>query len=871
MFRALEGILGKPTGTVNNGNLSQNLNRDTFPTTQSDLYTKVLPNMVPGVFNANGVNGDMTAFLTVDPNGDTRTSQVLNARRNALLNNFTQPIQIPQSVLDANTGCANASLSALQNTVDFSQTSRCGWIYDKNTVPAGGKGALGTKNGAVTFVDQPKGKWYWDLNEAQKQIDKDLCDSVTRCTDIDTSQYSGKCAWNTVTGKAIPVDSRGLPKYDTSVSKSILATSSSGCPPPPAPGTPAAQLQAQGEVCAVVNGTITRDCVVKQLGAAGCSDKGALYLALESGAVPNNYLASAMNLPSYIKYQALSQTPLLQNTIKTGSISVNNALTNFQYLKGQAEASTKDALNYAARDLCLKQGDFDKFDFCSDYTNTTVGPYDLGCLQKQWRRQGGLPAGVLYPSASNKAANWDSKPNWGAVLTYIADLASKCTSKDATIQSNTLKDFMGITRQSNPTIQISKIQGVEVFWFEAAGGFIGRRIHVTANDSGDLIPNISSRVNIGNTGVAVNVAFAFITNVRPPSDMSVNFSFTTDDGAIIVVNKGFPPGYDGGKHVTTNNQLSAMWPQPPTKYTSQCWPLTANGPNYILGLWNQNGGHANYDLRYSPCAAGQSIKVPDSWCSLTQEPNAPMLSFEVQPNSIGPPIWREYRQPMQFTMGPSGSARPVADGIRLGSSGAAIMNLRMRMNAWRSITIALTIPEAFTAAPWGANTVRTVFKHGPLQLIIYNNGSGWQFILEYNGFLIRLGGDYSSVVGKKYLVVINQRSDFQDRLPNRLTGASGYLSDWQAGGVINPNGGAVSGGYKWGTVANGINSNTDTPIGTGALFGATSAENPTLGDSGLTRSPDVTINWIHFFDHELSGDEVQKDAQGKWVRSFMPL
>jgi hypothetical protein len=72
-------------------------------------------------------------------------------------------------------------------------------------------------------------------------------------------------------------------------------------------------------------------------------------------------------------------------------------------------------------------------------------------------------------------------------------------------------------------------------------------------------------------------------------------------------------------------------------------------------------------------------------------------------------------------------------------------------------------------------------------------------------------------------------------------------------------------------VANGINSNTDTPIGTGALFGATSAENPTLGDSGLTRSPDVTINWIHFFDHELSGDEVQKDAQGKWVRSFMPL
>jgi hypothetical protein len=359
--------------------------------------------------------------------------------------------------------------------------------------------------------------------------------------------------------------------------------------------------------------------------------------------------------------------------------------------------------------------------------------------------------------------------------------------------------------------------------------------------------------------------------MRPPTDMSVNFSFITDDGAIIVVNKGFPQGYDSGRHVTTNNQLSSVWPQPPTKYTSQCWSLKSSGPNYILGLWNQITGHAKYDLRYSTCAAGESIKVPDTWCTLTQEPNAPMLSFEIQRNSIGPAIWREYRQSMQFTMGPSGSARPVADGMRLGNSGAAIMNLGMRINAWRSITIALTIPQSFSSAPWGANTVRTVFQHGSLKLIIYNNGSGWQFILAYNDFLIRLGGDYSTVSGKQYLVVINQRSDFQNRLPNRLTGASGYLSDWQAGGVIDQNGGAVSGGYRWGTIANGINSNSDTPIGNAALFGATTSEKPILGDSALAASPDITINWIHFFDQELTGDQVQRDAEGKWVRSFIPL
>jgi len=865
MFRALEGILGKPTGSINNGNLSQNLNRDNFPTVQSDLYTKVLPNMVPGVFNANGVNGDMTAFLTVDPNGDTRSTQILQKRRNALLNNFTQPIQVPQSVVDANTLCANASLSALQRTVDFKESSRCGWIYDKNTVPAGGKGALGTKDGAVTFVDQPKGKWYWDLNEAQKQIDKDLCDSVTRCSDIDTTQYAGKCAWNTVTGKAIPIDSRGVPKYDTSVSPSILASSSSRCPPPPAPGTPAAILQAQGDICASDGGVITRDCIVKQLTTAGCSDSGTLYLALQSGAVPNNYLEGATSLPSYIRYQALSKTPLLQNTIKNGNISVNDALANFQYLKGQASLTTNDALNYAARDLCLKNGDFDKYDFCNDYTNTTVGPYDLGCLQKQWRRQGGLPAGSLYPSASNKTVNWDSKPNWGAVLTYISDLASKCKNSNPDIQSAALGQFMGISRQEVIISQIARIQGVEVFWFEAEGGFIGRRVHVTANDSGDLIPNIPDQLNIGNTGITQNIAFAFVTNVRPPTDMSVNFSFTTDDGAIIVANKGFPPGYNAGRYVNTTDELGAIWAQSPTKYTSQCWPLTASGPNYVMGLWNQHGGGAKYDLRYSPCGAGQSIKVPDSWCTLTQEPNAPFLSFEVQSNSLAAPVWREYRQPMQFQMGPSGSARPVADGIRLGNSGGAIMNLRMRMNAWRSVTIAITIPETFSGASWGG-CCRGVFTHGPFSLIMYTNGSAWQFIGVINGQLIRSAGASSFSAGLTYLVVLNQRSDYLNNLPNRIVISAGLMSDWLAGGTILPN----SESY-WGNNSGGINTNSLTPFDKAPLFGATSAANPSVGDPALNQSPDITIKWIHFFDQELTTEQVVKDIQGKWVRKFMPL
>jgi hypothetical protein len=285
-----------------------------------------------------------------------------------------------------------------------------------------------------------------------------------------------------------------------------------------------------------------------------------------------------------------------------------------------------------------------------------------------------------------------------------------------------------------------------------------------------------------------------------------------------------------------------------------------------LGLWNQNGGGATYDLRYSPCAAGQSIKVPDSWCTLTQEPNAPFLSFEVQSNSLGTPVWREYRQPMQFQMGPSGSARPVADGIRLGNSGAAIMNLRMRMNAWRSITIAVTIPETFTGASWGAYTVRTVYKHGPFSLIMYTNGSAWQFIGVINGQLIRSTGAASFSAGLTYLIVLNQRSDYSNTLPNRIVISAGLMSDWLSGGSILPNAQSF-----WGDNSGGVNTNSLTPFNKGPLFGATSATNPTLGDSELKYSPDITIKWIHFFDQELTTEQVVKDIQGKWIRSFMPL
>jgi hypothetical protein len=89
----------------------------------------------------------------------------------------------------------------------------------------------------------------------------------------------------------------------------------------------------------------------------------------------------------------------------------------------------------------------DTFDFCTELTDLSRAPFDLDCLQKEWRNQGGQPAGTDYPTTNN-IAQWNGIGTWGNVRKYITSLKQLTKSTNMNVQSLALQRFLGIRRRS---------------------------------------------------------------------------------------------------------------------------------------------------------------------------------------------------------------------------------------------------------------------------------------------------------------------------------------------------------------------------------------------------------------------------------------
>jgi hypothetical protein len=151
----------------------------------------------------------------------------------------------------------------------------------------------------------------------------------------------------------------------------------------------------------------------------GCSDNGALYQALSRQSKPGDFGAGLKSRNAYKLYQERSFDPINNDLITQGKIDVNTALKNIRNINNYAGKNEMRGEVFAARDLCLKEGALDKFDFCLEYNDNTKGPYRLDCLQREFRRQGGQTKGSEYPT-QEKLPLYNSLENWGAVRREIA-------------------------------------------------------------------------------------------------------------------------------------------------------------------------------------------------------------------------------------------------------------------------------------------------------------------------------------------------------------------------------------------------------------------------------------------------------------------
>lgn len=852
VFDALSKIVGRTPEQLKN-----NMN---YPTSQSQVYSQALPNFFP-VASSNAQTSLLQnanyfpAVRTVDPNsGTSKPKSWLNS-------SFPIPLQVPQSLVNEQNTCASSSLESLRTSYNPASTSRCGWIYKKGTTPSApetNSGALGSRAGPVGFLTQPKGIWYWDLDAAQKQIDRDTCGFVQRCEDINT--VTG-CAWNKQSSSAIPVNANRSVKYPNEPAlngfRENLVYEASSCPPPSSATTvgPDGTVIESPDVCSpMTDGRLSRDCIRQRVTASGCVQGGALYTALSESTNPNNYAQALESVPSYVTYQRLSSTPLMDSVVKTGQTTTAIALDNFKALYTATQNTNNRLLNAVARDLCVKKGEFDTYDFCADYTTNTTGPFILECLQKAWRAKGGLPSGRLYPTAQNKGS-YDSKGTWGAVQTYIQDLANKTRSSDEKTQRQALRDFMGITREVVIPRQIGPIYGSEIYYFNRnKNEFTGRRIKTSAK-GGSSLPYLNNNNTIPNSeddlpNQTDMFEFYFVANLRPASDRRVNIAVRTDDGSYVSLNRPLTTTRRG-QYTANANEFGVNWDQAPTNHTNpNCWDITQAGPNYVIGTFNEAYGQQVFNLTYKDCTGSSAFNpIPEKWVTLTQEIDAPMLSFEYQVQQNGDVIWKEFRLPMLFPSGPAGGAfkKEIDDevGIALGNSGSITFSRLLNMQSWRTITIAFKILSGTDVG------TKAVFSMGPNLSINMVNANSLQ--VKYGTRTMNVPGTLRGAQNtgdKTYLLVINQRSDFYNQLPNRLTVACATIDDWSAGRASMSTGSVVTHAEPSGR----------------SLFPATDSAQIAIGGA---QSAPIWVKWIHVFDQELTTDTASRDAKGAWIRAFM--
>ena len=990
MFRALSMLNTQKEGYVDHPQFAVDQTRrftkqypNSYLTSQTD--PALLPNTVMGL-------------ATWNPTTRQPTQRDLDLSQQAI------SLDVGSELQNKNNVCKSSSIDDLMNSQDPNARLRCGWVYkkgDPGTRPRVSQGVLATRNGPVPMFDAPDGTFYWDLYDAQKAIVKDRCLSMTSCGQVGTPEYQN-CAYSKTRGTGIPVMGNGTVWYPNdpvlSASPNSLVYNSSGCPAPPPPNSPQAELARSRDVCAPLpDGRLGRDCMLQQITAAGCSTDGTLYKQLLNSATPNNYSAGLTNELSFKKYQQLATKPINDKAVRDGSVSVDIALGTFLDLNKVAKQDGTTAINFAARDLCIQRGIMDSFDFCSELVDGSPPPFALDCLQKEFRRQGGQPAGTDYPSAQTLGL-YNGMRNWGAVRTYISNLAAKaktegfhggsttegfvsgtfppavvqqvqnmvnngkllnydsCVTNPESValagankfagddggmnatrytlckdyykngfwrggidpniddrkggesaqsgeeQRNALKRFYGITETQAPSLpQIARINGSEYMWFNRGNNtFIGRRLNVQ-NPDAPVFDNADGIVQ--QTNLAETVSYIYLANLRPPTKQRVRLKYITDDGMLFTLNRDINPDMYTNLRVDTDSIFGVNWLQPPTQHIqNSCWTLQPNGANYVLGFWYENFGYATSQLQYAPCDGGAFQNVPSNWITLTIEPDAPMVSFELI-KKAGATSFQEYRIPNVFPLMINPKVSIGANGLQLKTGLGALSaytGVNFSPNSWRSMSCSFTVGSGNfdpqnpaycgSAGRQSADGAIRLYNRGECDTlggIFHGNGEctkpqggsfSWDcrnagrvfnlpmvglgdwFWFGLNGSSMYIGGyiNYGYKQGPlqnvlkpdgqtKHYAVAVMKSEYGNSYPNRITFAVGTEEDWRSGraSLTSPTNAIV------------IRTNGNNPI-----FNPSDSHQLTFGSS------DATVSWCRFFDYEMTDKDVVRDINNTWARAF---
>lgn len=839
---------------------------------------------------------------------------------------------VPKEIVDRQNFCE--SYNSLTNNVEqyyrdrYIRNSdyRCGFIYNPSfTDPATGitgpvfRGHYGNNsiksdgsyNGGTfqeiyntTLLKAPGSELYWEMDDttigtrpvmgARTAFKKYYCQmKVPTCGGINA--YNSECVWSGGLGRAVPAG--GQPGYSPNYypdNYRPTITRSIDCPPvdgPSIPETPRplpSNCYSNGNV--LEGRDISKACLTSLLSNARCLD-GAIGAALNSvgGALLHDY--GIKSGQSFIKYNQVY--PSIGNLF-TNDEPISQAQIDINQLGLNASNTEYTSINYAARDLCRATGTYDQFDFCTEYTPTKTQPFLLNCVQKEFRVKGGQKSGLMYPETNtdSKMAYFNGLGTWQNVQAAINQLASDVKSTDMNTQAIAFNNFYGINAQQFTSQFIPTVRGIEVFWFSiisATGGtytpsvFLGRRIQQ------DLTLNTNNLLS--------GIQFVSFFNLKTvnSNNTTVKYSFSNTDGIQILQNQNI------GTVTETTGKYLAAWTNSATSRnnsnnSSNCWPVSASKPNYFTVSWYRSGDTGSFNQNYFQTCDPISSNVNGTGpiMTMSQQEDAPMISFEVVPNPDAtqinyfssekvisyvfgdPRLWQIMPVNNINTISPTtintstkfgfsnryygtgttGNATNYSylyGACRFTSGSCRETSIIIENQSWRTMTM-LFKTDSLTEITSGQTNY--LLQYGELSLGIKRSGTSYKFNVKLNNTIKELG--LLLQPNTIYYIIVMQDFDLENQTTKttQLTACCDTIATFTSNPQL--------------PFTKSTNSRADFDNAISLWSGVSDNYKLRIGgkEGNETKTVIMEVGWVRFFDYVFESTDLTNDITNNWLRSW---
>jgi hypothetical protein len=495
----------------------------------------------------------------------------------------------------------------------------------------------------------------------------------------------------------------------------------------------------------------------------------------------------------------------------------------------------------------------ESYPFCSDLADTLTAPFDRTCLQQLFRAMGGETRGTAYPQDANLHL-YHAMGTLGAVKQYLSHLRAQTNSTDYSIQREAMMQFLGVTPEQLIR-RAPYYQGVEVFWFVTAPGsphrilgFLQRMIQP------DIVHYYESSSPLIN-------GMLQLTDIRLKGVLTCQVN--AKDGVWIAVNQPTHIDHDifhqdplseGRKG---HEGLAVKMDGSPTPVVLQAKDVAPRVTRvYTSGL------------SVITCEVTSADKpIPAAAYSLTCEPRAPFLTYEVGPASHifeelrNPGIFEQFQEIIQLEYHLHSVEREQVPGkkafVRMNSAHSIISLPNLAYQSWKTMTVAIRL----RTTPIRDTLFHFMMGRGSYAVIIQKDGS---LLIEHNlgdhGAILTVPTKLSLSINRWYLCSIQHnaytfelRCDPMDGDFTPMASAPSVSVSSQTGiPLYSPN--AI-----WQTEPCHIMVGTTTKRG---LQGWNSMY--------ATSSFFYDLAWIHFFDRVLTKEDRVRECQANWIYTAYP-